>query len=113
MSPNPARLTLQQRILLDHLRHTRGSPLPVERLIAVLYGSRADGGPDNAAKTVTTQIRNLRRELEPHGVRILTIGLGRGAQGYMLDPETLDHLEVVMAASLLGDVALARARLYP
>lgn len=104
-------LTLQQRLLLDELRHTRGSPISIERIICALYGNRHDGGPDNAPGTVHTQIKNLRRALEPHGARILTIGLGLGAQGYMLDPETLDNVEAAMRAFMEADLARARARL--
>ena len=63
MSSAPALLTIQQKLLLDHLRHTRGSPLSVERLVAVLYGSRADGGPDQANKVVTVQMAKLRQWL--------------------------------------------------
>lgn len=110
MTTMPAYLTLQQRLLLEELRHTRGSPISVERIILALYGNRRDGGPDNPAAIVHTQIKNLRRALEPHGVRILTIGLGLGAQGYMLDPDTLDDLEVAMRAFLDADIARARAR---
>ena len=111
MPGQPAYLTLQQRLLLDELRHTRGSPISVERIILALYGNRADGGPDNAAANVHTQIRNLRRALAPYSVRVLTIGLGLGAQGYMLDPETLDALEDAMQSFLNADLARARARL--
>lgn len=111
MSGQPVYLTLQQRLLLDELRHTRGSPISVERIVLALYGSRHDGGPDNAPATIHTQIRNLRRALAPFGARILTIGLGLGAQGYMLDPETLDEVEVAMMAFADADLVRARARL--
>lgn len=111
MTIMPPYLTLQQRLLLEELRHTRGSPIPTERIILALYGNRIDGGPDNPAATVHTQIKNLRRALGPFGVRILTIGLGLGAQGYMLDPETLDDLEEAMKAFLDADLARARSRL--
>lgn len=111
MSKPPAYLTLQQRLLLEQLRHTRGSPISIERIILALYGNRIDGGPDNAAGTVHTQIKNLRKALDPHGARILTIGLGLGAQGYMLDPETLDAVEDAMKAFAEADLARARLRL--
>lgn len=111
MSACPPYLTLQQRLLLDELRHTRGSPIPMERIILALYGNRQDGGPDNAAANVHTQIKNLRRALSPYGARILTIGLGLGAQGYMLDPETLDEVEVALRAFYDADLMRARQRL--
>ena len=111
MTAVPAYLTLQQRLLLDELRHTRGSPIPVERIILALYGNRHDGGPMDPAATVHTQIRNLRRALAPYGARILTIGLGLGAQGYMIDPETLDQVEEALKAFYDADLVRARARL--
>ena len=111
MTTMPACLTLQQRLLLDELRHTRGSPISVERIILALYSGRRDGGPMDPAATVHTQIRNLRRALAPYGARILTIGLGLGAQGYMLDPETLDEVEEALKAFYDADLVRARARL--
>lgn len=111
MSQPIVTLTLQQRLLLEELRHTRGSPITTQRIIMALYGNRADGGPDNAPANVHTQIKNLRKALAPYGVRILTIGIGVSCQGYMLDPDTLDALEDAMQALMAADLARARARL--
>ena len=110
MANVPQTLTLQQRIILDHLRHARGSPLPIERLVAAVYGSRHDGGPENAAAVVKVQICHMRRCLGSHGVRILTIGFGRNAQGYMIDPDHLDLLESVLATLEQIAIEIARSR---
>ena len=110
MTQNPSLFTLQQKILLDHLRHCRGSPLPVERLVAVLYGAQWDGGPDHADVVVRIQIKKLRQRLSPYGIAILTIGAGRGSQGYMLEPDHLDRLEALLVAMPQIDIDLARAR---
>ena len=108
VASNPALFTLQQKLILDQLRHTRGSPIPVERLIEALYGARYDGGPDNAAAVVRVQILRLRSRLAERGVSILTIGGAHASQGYMLDPDHLDRLEGLLAGQTTIDVMLAR-----
>ena len=104
-------LTAQQQALIEPLR--RGRPVPVKDLVAALYAARWDGGPDNAAGAVRTMIYELRQRLAPHGVAILTIGLGRGAQGYMLDPDHDERLEQALAACWRGALAEARTRCAP
>ena len=105
----PAGLSPQQTIMLDHLRHTRGSPLPVARFVEALYGARADGGPVTADNVVRVQMLHLRRWLAGHGVAVLTIGLGRGSEGYMLDPGHLERLEAVLATQDQAAIDIARA----
>ena len=110
MSHAPALLTLQQRLILDHLRHCRGGPLPVARLIVAIYGYRYDGAPDYAEATVRNQIFKMRAKLAGHGIKLLTIGHGRGTQGYMIDPDDLDRVEGLLQRTTQIDIELARAR---
>tara|TARA_R110000868_G_scaffold57824_1_gene178429 strand:- start:5083 stop:5436 length:354 start_codon:yes stop_codon:yes gene_type:complete len=110
MSQTPRLLTIQQRLILDHLRHCRGGPLSVERLIVAIYGCRHDGGPDNPMATVRYQICQIRKRLRPYGVRLLSVGVGRGCQGYLIDPEDLDTLEDLLARTPHMDIDLARAQ---
>lgn len=103
MSATASLLTAQQRILLDPLR--RRSPTPAEHLVKALYGTRHDGGPDNAHNVVRIQILRMRRRLERYGVRILTLP----GRGYMVDPQDLPALEQLLEGSLAADIEAARA----
>lgn len=106
----PPHLTLQMRAILDELRHTRGSPIPMSRLVAALYAKRHDGGPDNPEVVIRVQIHRMRAELARHGILILTIGgRGGGAIGYMIDPDSLDLVEAVIATSRTAEIDHARA----
>ena len=104
-------LTAQQKALIEPLRH--GSPVPVPRLVATLYAARFDGGPEDAEATVRTMIYYLRQRLARHGIAILTIGVGRGAQGYMLDPDHIGRLDALMGQAWAGALDVARARAHP
>ena len=108
MSAAPLLLTAQHQALLEPLRH--GSPVSVDRLVSVLYAARWDGGPEDAPGTVRTLIYYLRGRLAPAGIAILTIGIGRGAQGYMVDPEHLASLDGALEAGRRHAIALARQR---
>lgn len=110
MSQTPRLLTIQQRLILDHLRHCRGGPLPIERLIVAIYGYR-DAGPDNPMAVVRYQICEIRKKLRPHGVRLLTVGHGPWSRGYLIDPDDLETLEELLAKTPQMDIELARARL--
>ena len=103
----PAGLSPQQFLILEQLRHTRGSPLPVARFVFALYGDRVDGGPDTAQNCVMVQMSNLRTWLRKHGVEILTIG---GGDGYMLDPAHFERLESVLVEQRQVTIELARKR---
>ena len=78
-------LSPTQRALIEPLRH--GEPVPVRRLIVLLYGCRFDGGPEDAANAVRQIIWKARRKLAEHGIHIRTVGTGRGSHGWMVDPE--------------------------
>lgn len=110
MSQTPRLLTIQQRLILDHLRHCRGSPLPIERLIVAVYGHRYDGGPEYASPAIRCQIFRMRKVLREHGIHILTVGVGRGSQGYLIDPDHLDRLEDLLVTTPHMDIELARER---
>lgn len=90
-----ALLTQQQSMLLEPLR--RGHPVPMLRLIALLYGDRPDGGPDDPAGTISVQLCKLRARLAPHGIAILTVGRDGG---YMVHPAHLERLSQLLAAWL-------------
>lgn len=107
MSAAKPLLTAQQKALLEPLRC--GSPVPINRLVSTLYASRWDGGPDNPEGVVHVMIYNLRQRLSPHGIAILTIGSGRGAQGYMVDPDHVPRLDSLMAEAWQGAIEAARA----
>lgn len=100
----------QQQIILDTLRHTRGSPITVSRLITAVWGNRYDGGPDNPGNCIRVLVHGLRGTLAFAGVRLLTIGVGRGSQGYMIDPDDLDRLEEIVAGMAQARIEAARAR---
>jgi hypothetical protein len=87
-------LTPQQTRLLEPLR--KGHPVPVERLVAVLYADRPDGGPDDAIGVVQVQICKLRARLAPHGVTIVTVG----RDGYMVHPPHRERLSDLLASWL-------------
>lgn len=110
MSRSPAGLTLQQRLILDHLRHTRGAVCSMARLVAVVYGDRHDGGPLAPNRTIRVQMHHIRRWLAPRGVSILTIGMASGTLGYMIDTEDYERLEQAVSELQRIDVDLARAR---
>lgn len=97
MSTIPAHLTLQQQMLLDHFLRTRGIPLSRERIIAVLYGNDWSGGPEDAATSVRMHILRLRQKLKPHGIDVLTIGIGPGSSGWMLDPEHFAQAQALLS----------------
>ena len=90
----PALLTQQQAALLEPLRC--GHPVAMERLIALLYGHRPDGGPDDPAGNIAVQISKLRARLAPHGVIIVTVGQA----GYMVHPDHRDRLTALLASWL-------------
>ena len=110
MSTAPSTLTVQQRLLCDHFLRTRGIPLSQERIAAVLYGATWDGGPEFAAAAVRMHIRRLRQRLEPFGVKVLTIGAGRGSEGWLVDPDHFEKLHGILEEAPALAVALARAR---
>lgn len=110
MSKQVQGLSPQQRLILDHLRHTRGSPIPMERLEIAVYGHVASGGPEGSRNVIKVQMHHLRRFLAQHGVDLLSIGYGRAMQGYMIDPDHLDRLEEIVAAVPQIDIEIARAR---
>jgi hypothetical protein len=95
-------LSPTQRALIEPLRH--GEPVPVRRLIVLLYGCRFDGGPEDAANAVRQIIWKARRKLAEHGIHIRTVGSGRGSHGWMVEPEHRDAL-----AALLGNFGNGRA----
>lgn len=103
MSQHHLLLTAQQRILLDLL--CCRSPIPTERLITNLYADRHDGGPETAWNVVRIQIQRLRKRLEPHNVKILTLP----GRGYMVDPHDIPAVESLRASSLDAEIACARA----
>jgi hypothetical protein len=111
VSPPANPFTPQQRLLAEHFLNTRGLILSRERIIALLYGGDWHGGPDDAAGAVRKHIARLRQRLEPHGIRLLTMGLGQGAEGWLVDPEHLGRLADLLAAAPAMAVEVARARL--
>ena len=76
-------LTLTQRLLLELLM--AGHPVPQERLISHLYGSRRDGGPECAGVAMRVAIWRFRRRLAPYGIDLRTIGDNRRTEGWCSD----------------------------
>ena len=62
-----------------------GHPVPQERLISHLYGSRRDGGPECAGVAMRVAIWRFRRRLAPYGIDLLTIGDNRRTEGWCSD----------------------------
>lgn len=84
-------LSPTQRVVVACLRP--GHIVPSETIVDALYGSRADGGPDDARHAVRAHIYKMRAKLASIGVEIETIGHGRGSDGYRLrNPELLDAI---------------------
>ena len=108
MTAAPGLLTLQQRLLLEHFLGLYGIPLTCDRIIAVLYGADWHGGPVDAATAARMHVMRLRRRLAVHDIDILTVGIGRGAQGWMIDPEHFERLRVLRQMLPAMDVELAR-----
>ena len=91
-------LSPTQRAMIAALRH--GHPVPASTLVDKLYGSRPDGGPDDAEHAVRTAIYKMRAKLEPHGVEIESVGHARGSAGYRLRPEHMQILDGLLATTV-------------
>src|SRR5215475_6813508 len=76
-------LTPTQRLLLELLM--AGHPVPQQRLISHLYGSRRDGGPECAGVAMRVAIWRFRRRLAPYGIDLRTIGDNRRTEGWCSD----------------------------
>ena len=87
-------LSPTQRALIEPLRH--GEPVPINKLISLLYGPRYDGGPDDAANAVRQIVFKARRKLAEHSIQIRTVGTGRGSHGWMVEPEHRDALAALL-----------------
>lgn len=111
VAPHPTTFTPQQRLILEHFLETKGIALTRERIIAVLYGNDWDGGPDDAAKAVRNHILRLRERLDAHGIKVLTIGIGQGAEGWMVDPDHILKLFELIQALPAMAVEAARGKL--
>lgn len=88
-------LSPTQRAMIAELRH--GETVPTERIVNAIYGSRADGGPEDAAHAIRRQIYKMRQKLASVGIEIETVGVTKGSEGYRLRPE-----HVPLMASVLG-----------
>lgn len=94
-------LSPTQRAMVAALRS--GYTVPTERLVAVIYGDRRDGGPDDPHHAIRSQMHKMREKLLRFGIEIETVGgHGRGAIGYRLRPEHRPALNELF--SHFGDV---------
>lgn len=66
------------RIIFDILSRSVGRPVFRDALIHLIYGGRADGGPERADKVLAVQVSQLRRRIEPFG---WTISSSKGGSG--------------------------------
>lgn len=57
----------------------RPGVLNAERLIAIVYGDRPDGGPDTALQTIHVQIHRMNKALAAVGERLKANRRGAGA----------------------------------
>ncbi len=88
-------LSPTQRAMLAPLR--AGHPVPMERLVNILYANRYDGGPEDAPHTVRQQMYRMRQKLANLGISIETAGLhGRGSLGYVVNAEHRQKLESLL-----------------
>lgn len=110
MAPHPTTFTPQQRLILEHFLETKGIALTRERIIAVLYGNDPDGGPDDADSAVRSHLKRLRERLDPYGIKVLTIGIGQGAEGWLVDPDHIMALAKLLEALPAMAVEVARSR---
>jgi DNA-binding response OmpR family regulator len=67
-----------KRLIFDMLTRRVGRPVLKDAIIEAVYGSRSDGGPDNASTIVQVLVSQLRRQIEPYG---WTISNSRGGAG--------------------------------
>lgn len=88
-----------QRAMIAVLRH--GQTIPTDRLVTVVY-SGTHGGPDDAAHAIRAQMCKIRDKLERYGIEIETIGRGRGAIGYRVNPRHRRALDDLL--DQFGDV---------
>lgn len=74
------RLPPQQEIILRTAWKAKGHPVPTIRFIDAMYADDPNGGPSEgtARRYFKTQLCLLRARIEPSGVRIETLGYGRG-----------------------------------
>jgi hypothetical protein len=87
-------LSPTQRALIEPLRH--GKPVPMRLLISLLYATRYDGGPGDPAHAVRQIIYKARLKLAEHHIQVRTVGTGRGAHGWMVEPAHRDALAALL-----------------
>ncbi len=63
-------LSKLERRIFDRLTLCFGKWVPVEALMHACYWDRADGGPDNGQRAISSTLRELRKKLHPIGMRI-------------------------------------------
>lgn len=90
-------LSPTQRTMMAALRHDSG-PVSLSRLVDELYGYRADGGPEDAARAVRIQMCKLRAKLDQIGIRIETMGRGRASEGYAVSDEHRNAIDALLNA---------------
>ena len=87
-------LSPTERAVIALLRHD--SPVSTHQIKDYLYGSRPDGGPDDADHAVRAVIYKARTKLARVGIEIETHGNGRGLQGRRIKPEHRDALAAIL-----------------
>lgn len=65
--PRAALLSRAQETIYRTLTARPGERVSMDRLTLALYGDDPDGGPDNAAGVVRSQMNRLRNKIEPFG----------------------------------------------
>lgn len=94
MTPSPdipgiddLRLGIKSLTIVDALSRARPRYVDISVLVDRLYSMDANGGPDNASKSVIVMICKLRPRLRAIGWRITDSRMGRGTPGrYRLEP---------------------------
>jgi len=84
--PPMLRLTLSEEALLGVL--FKREIVTQVAAFAILYGSRADGGPSNPRNVVSALIMRLRKKIAAHGIEIKT----RNGAGYYMTTEAKNQL---------------------
>lgn len=75
-----------ERRIVEALARAYPGHISSDRLIDIIYGDKADGGPDNPRVIISVTMIRLRRKLPAFGWTIPKARSGPGTEGYHLEP---------------------------
>jgi DNA-binding response OmpR family regulator len=91
--PSSLGLTLSEEALLGVL--FKREIVTQDAAFAILYGSKADGGPSDRRNLISVLIMRLRKKIAAHGIEIKT----RNRVGYYMTAKAKDRLRDIMEKS--------------